>query len=134
VLSSIPGQGAPRRRPGNTAESGGAKKEITLSETLEPDGRLPGAKQGLGAFPPGSDLAETMLRLKIQSMFTMLYYPSLCVREAHSLVERRHITKKERLRIEKIGRPYLADGSLEYAVSKDAISLSSISSYSIDSG
>jgi bromodomain-containing protein 7/9 len=51
----------PYRRPGQ----GGAGSGI--SETLEPDGGLPGSKDGLGAFPPGSDWAKTVLALKLKS-------------------------------------------------------------------
>ena len=42
------------------------KKPTGISESLEPDGGLPGAKDGLGAFPPGSDFAELMLALKLK--------------------------------------------------------------------
>lgn len=38
----------------------------TLSEMLELDGGLPGSKDGIGAFPPGSDWARTMLELKLK--------------------------------------------------------------------
>ena len=44
----------------------GKKVPGTLTESLEPDGGLPGAKDGLGAFPPGSDWAELMLALKLK--------------------------------------------------------------------
>ena len=44
----------------------GKKGAGTLSESLEPDGGLPGAKDGLAAFPPGSDEAELMLALKLK--------------------------------------------------------------------
>lgn len=45
---------------------GKGKKPVGVSETLEPDGGLPGAKDGLGAFPPGSDWADLMLALKLK--------------------------------------------------------------------
>ncbi|KZT01114.1 uncharacterized protein LAESUDRAFT_707961 [Laetiporus sulphureus 93-53] len=83
----------PRRRA--AAAAGTRKLPGALSETLEDDGGLPGAKDGLGAFPPGSDWAELMLALKLRG--------------------KRHRTKKERLRMEKGGPPYRADGSLDYA-------------------
>lgn len=35
-------------------------------ESIDAEGRLPGSKDGLGAFPPGSDLAKTMLDLKLK--------------------------------------------------------------------
>ncbi len=41
----------------------------TVTESIEADGRLPGAKDGLGAFPPRSDWARTMLQLKIKGIF-----------------------------------------------------------------
>ncbi|RDX56462.1 hypothetical protein OH76DRAFT_389097 [Lentinus brumalis] len=79
---------------------GKGKKGVgALSESLEADGGLPGAKDGLAAFPPGSDEAELMLALKLKG--------------------KRYRTKKERMRIEKNGLPLAADGSLEYAEIED---------------
>ncbi|RPD66425.1 hypothetical protein L226DRAFT_479067 [Lentinus tigrinus ALCF2SS1-7] len=77
----------------------GKKGAGTLSESLEPDGGLPGAKDGLAAFPPGSDEAELMVALKLKG--------------------KRYRTKKERLRMEKGGPPLAADGSLDYAEMED---------------
>lgn len=37
-----------------------------LSDILEPDGGLPGSKDGIGAFPSGSDWAKTMFVLKLK--------------------------------------------------------------------
>ncbi|KAF9002197.1 hypothetical protein BDQ17DRAFT_1426149 [Cyathus striatus] len=68
-----------------------------LSEMLDADGGLPGSKDGLGAFPSGSDWAKMMLALKLKG--------------------KRYRTKKERLRFEKEGPPYLPDGSLDYTES-----------------
>lgn len=51
----------PYRRPGQGGASSG------VSETFEPDGGLPGSKDGLGAFPPGSDWAKMVLALKLKS-------------------------------------------------------------------
>lgn len=48
------------------------KNANTLSESLEPDGGLPGSKDGIGAFPPGSDWAKIMLMLKLKGL-TLLY-------------------------------------------------------------
>jgi bromodomain-containing protein 7 len=56
------GPRGPYRRPGQGTAAAG------LSETLEADGSLPGSKDGLGAFPPGSDWAKTVLALKLKSM------------------------------------------------------------------
>ncbi|EAU83578.1 hypothetical protein CC1G_07951 [Coprinopsis cinerea okayama7 len=75
----------------------------TLSESIEPDGRLPGSKDGLGSFPPGSDWAKTMLYLKLKG--------------------KRYKTKKERMRIEKEGPPTLPDGSLDYTEMEDPFSV-----------
>lgn len=46
---------------------GKAKKQPgQLSESLEPDGHLPGYKDGVGVFPPGSSWADLMLSLKLK--------------------------------------------------------------------
>lgn len=47
-----------------------------LSESIEADGGLPGAKDGLGAFPPCSDWAELMLALKLKGASTVLSFPA----------------------------------------------------------
>lgn len=51
-----------------TDSSKGEKSEKTsaISENIDAEGRLPGSREGLGAFPPGSDWARTMLALKIK--------------------------------------------------------------------
>lgn len=87
----------PNRRGRNTAKKDGT------SETLEADGHLPGFKDGVGVFPPGSDWAEVMLALKLKG--------------------KRYRSKKERLRMEKGGPPYAADGSLDYAEMEDPFSV-----------
>jgi hypothetical protein len=56
ISASVP----PNRRGRN------AGKKEGISETLEPDGHLPGHKDGVGIFPPGSDWAEVMLALKLK--------------------------------------------------------------------
>ncbi|KAI0773069.1 hypothetical protein BD413DRAFT_311580 [Trametes elegans] len=93
--------------PGSVQAGGGrrtkGKKPGSLSESLEPDGGLPGAKDGLGAFPPGSDWAETMLALKLKG--------------------KRYRTKKERMRFERTGPPYTAEGSLDYTEMEDPFSV-----------
>ncbi|KAH9917523.1 uncharacterized protein B0H18DRAFT_958357 [Fomitopsis serialis] len=88
-----------KRRAGANAK----KPPGALSESLEADGGLPGAKDGLGAFPPGSDWAELMLALKLKG--------------------KRYRTKKERLRMERGGPPYRADGSLDYTELEDPFSV-----------
>ena len=47
-----------------------------ISESLEQDGGLPGSKDGLGAFPPGSDWAKTVLALKLKSTTLFFIHPS----------------------------------------------------------
>jgi bromodomain-containing protein 7/9 len=59
VSASVP---PPNRRGKNAAKKEG------ISETLEPDGHLPGYKDGVGVFPPGSDWAEVMLALKLKGV------------------------------------------------------------------
>lgn len=86
-------------------KSAPAAPKTTVSESIE-DGRLPGSKDGLGDFPPGSDLARVMLELKMKG--------------------KRYRTKKERLRFEKEGPPYAADGSLDYTEMEDPFSILSV--------
>ncbi|KAF9222230.1 hypothetical protein BS17DRAFT_736150 [Gyrodon lividus] len=76
---------------------------MVLSESLDAEGRMPGSKDGVGAFLPGSDWAELMIALKIKG--------------------KRYRTKKERLRFEKEGPPYHPDGSLNYAEMEDPFSV-----------
>jgi bromodomain-containing protein 7/9 len=40
----------------------------TVTESVDAEGRLPGSKDGLGSFPPGSDWAQTMLALKLKGI------------------------------------------------------------------
>ncbi len=55
-----------RRGPRGPYKKGTAP--TTVSESIDGEGRLPGSKDGLGAFPPCSDWAKTMLALKIKGM------------------------------------------------------------------
>lgn len=78
VLSQQQGQAGPsgRRGPrGPYKRQGQGVPGAGISEILEPDGGLPGSKDGLGAFPPGSDWAKMVLALKLKSM-TFLFFPS----------------------------------------------------------
>ena len=83
--AQTPGSAHPGKRK---AGEKGKKPPGALSESLEADGGLPGTKDGLGAFPPGSDWAELMLALKLKgallmrcaSMFTHRYQESGIVR------------------------------------------------------
>ncbi|KZP09348.1 hypothetical protein FIBSPDRAFT_802176 [Athelia psychrophila] len=78
----------------------------TVSDELDVEGRMPGSKDGVGAFPAGSDWAKVMLALKLRG--------------------KRYRTKKERLRMEKAGLPYCTDGSLDYEEMEDPFSILSI--------
>lgn len=49
------------------------KAPKNVSETLQSDGGLPGAKDGLGKFPPGSDMARLMLALKLKGSYPFIY-------------------------------------------------------------
>ncbi|KAF5319224.1 hypothetical protein D9619_008454 [Psilocybe cf. subviscida] len=100
--SQQPGPSTTRRGPRGPYKKQG-QNPPGMSETLEPDGGLPGSKEGLGAFPVGSDWAKTMLALKRKG--------------------KRYKTKKERLRFEKEGPPMCADGSLDYSEMEDPFSV-----------
>ncbi|KAG6853152.1 hypothetical protein C0991_006482 [Blastosporella zonata] len=83
-----------------------AQAQVTsnkLTESVDAEGRLPGSRDGLGAFLPGSDWANMMLALKLKG--------------------KRYKTKKERLRFEKEGPPLHADGSLDYTEMEDPFSV-----------
>lgn len=69
----------------------GKKPPGALSVGLEADGGLPGTKDGLGAFPPGSDWAELMLALKLKGVSTTccLLMPTHCC-QASDIVQRRN--------------------------------------------
>jgi len=60
--------------PPNRRGKNAAKKE-GISETLETDGHLPGYKDGVGVFPPGSEWAETMLALKLKGIARFSWSP-----------------------------------------------------------
>ncbi|KAF7333485.1 Bromodomain-containing 7 [Mycena venus] len=92
--ASLPGHPALRRGPRGPYNKASKENPGTTAEKIDAEGRLPGSKDGLGAFPPGSDWARTMLALKLKG--------------------KRYKTKKERMRIEKDGPPFLPDGSLDY--------------------
>jgi bromodomain-containing protein 7/9 len=52
--------------PINRRGRNAATKKEGISDTVEPDGHLPGYKDGVGVFPPESDWAEVMLALKLK--------------------------------------------------------------------
>ena len=62
VISSVPGASAPVERTRRSR----SKKVTAVTESWEEDGHLPGHKDGLGEFPPRSELSELMLELKLR--------------------------------------------------------------------
>ncbi|KAJ7908859.1 hypothetical protein B0H13DRAFT_2495307 [Mycena leptocephala] len=93
--ASLYGAGHPALRRGPRGPYNKSSKEnpgTAITESIDAEGRLPGSKDGLGAFPPGSDWARTMLALKLKG--------------------KRYKTKKERMRVEKDGPPYLPTAAL----------------------
>lgn len=65
VISTVPGRrttrAAVQQRKPDPAAPGAAQ-----GESIDAEGRLPGSKDGLGAFPAGSDWAKMMLGLKLK--------------------------------------------------------------------
>lgn len=111
VISSVPGANAPAEKIRRSR----SKKVIAVTESWEEGGHLPGHKDGLGAFPPRSDLSELIFELKLKgsgffSLLSDLIYTNC--------IGKRFRTKKERLRREKEGPPIASDGSLNYLESK----------------
>lgn len=110
-----PGRRGPRgpyRRQPNT-------NSTTFSETLDADGHLPGWKDGIGAFPPGSDLAKTMIALKLKGVF----FSAKNKKKIHTQTGKRYRTKRERQRFERDGPPLHPDGSVDYTQSMLATSI-----------
>ena len=100
-----------RRGPrGPYRKHGQITNGATMTDTLDTEGGLPGAKDGVGAFPAGSEWAKTMIALKLRGTSTA---PRNLTR-TQILTGKRYKTKKERLRIEREGPPLLPDGSLDY--------------------
>jgi bromodomain-containing protein 7 len=67
VVSQIP------LASGRRITRGPHKKAVpsnTVADSIDAEGRLPGSKDGLGAFPPGSDWARTMLALKLKGIIS----------------------------------------------------------------
>lgn len=93
------GARGPYKKTANTA---------SVSETIDAEGRLPGSKDGLGAFPPGSDWARMMLALKLKGghpSFRNICLADSLLRETLSN-EKRKITYRER------GPPVASRGKL----------------------
>jgi len=66
LAAASPAPSASQAQPTKRGTRGPYKKTIGNSTTdnIDGEGRLPGSKDGLGAFPPGSDWAKLMLALK----------------------------------------------------------------------
>jgi len=108
-LAASPAPSANLGQPTKRGARGPYKKtlgNIVPDNHIDIEGRLPGSKDGLAAFPPGSDWAKLMLALKWKG--------------------KRYRTKKERLRIEKEGPPYCTDGSLDFSEIEDPFSVLSV--------
>lgn len=120
-MTPAPGQ-ATTHGQGKRGPRGPYKRhaQTGLSEGLDLEGRMPGAKDGVGMFPAGSDWVELMVALKIKGTSPSAFHYSST---NTACIGKRYKTKKERLRFEKEGPPYHTDGSLDYAES-EFISLS----------
>jgi bromodomain-containing protein 7/9 len=66
LAAASPAPSASQAQPLKRGARGPYKKTIgnPTTDNIDTDGRLPGSKDGLGAFPPGSDWAKLMLALK----------------------------------------------------------------------
>lgn len=63
------GTGHGKRGPrGPYKKSGTHTTNLNAKDMIDADGRLPGSKEGLGAFPPGSDWSNMMLKLKLKGV------------------------------------------------------------------
>ena len=67
-VASQPQPGPSRRGPRGPYRRQPNANLTTFSESLDADGHLPGWKDGIGAFPPGSGLAKTMIALKLKGV------------------------------------------------------------------
>ncbi|CAL1702885.1 unnamed protein product [Somion occarium] len=104
---SVASTQTPLQTSRRNAKAGPSKKQPGMvAESWEDDGHLPGHKDGLGQFPPGSDFAQLMLALKLKG--------------------KRYRTKKERLRMERGGPPFAVDGSLDYSEMEDPFTVLSV--------
>ena len=73
-VASQPQPGPGRRGPRGPYRQQPNTNSTTFSESLDADGHLPGSKDGIGAFPPGSDLVKTMIALKLKGV---LFLPKI---------------------------------------------------------
>jgi len=80
LAAASPAPSASQAQPTKRGARGPYKKTIgnsTTTENIDAEGRLPGSKDGLGAFPPGSDWAKLMLALKRKGKQDACSYVSL---------------------------------------------------------
>lgn len=68
LVAASPAPSATQSLPVRRGTRGPYKKATVPSvvESVDAEGRLPGSKDGLAAFPPGSDWAKLMLALKLK--------------------------------------------------------------------
>ena len=71
LAAASPAPSAGLAQPTKRGARGPYKKSVgsvgnTTTESIDVEGRLPGSKDGLGVFPPGSDWAKLMLALKLK--------------------------------------------------------------------
>lgn len=118
-VASQPHPGPNKRGPRGPYKKHTNANINSVTDSIDAEGRLPGSKDGLGAFPPGSNWAKTMVALKLKGIYINLASITLLNSEN---IGKRYRTKRERLRIEKEGPPYLPDGSLDYSESPSSIS------------
>lgn len=74
-VASQPHPGPSRRGPRGPYKKHAIPNANTVTDCIDAEGRLPGSKDGVGAFPPGSDWAKTMVALKLKGM----YIRSVCI-------------------------------------------------------
>lgn len=96
LMAASPAPSASQAPPTKRGVRGPYKKNVnhTGAENIDSDGRLPGSKDGLSAFPPGSDWAKLMLALKRKgeqgcSPIRFLFTNGLMVRQTISHQERK---------------------------------------------
>ena len=111
-VSAAPTKRGPRGPYKKQGQSSTGTNQV--AEAVDAEGRLPGSKDGLGAFPADSDWAKMMLALKLkgESMNDLL-------NSTNTSAGKKYKTKKERLKVEREGPPTLADGSLDYTEMED---------------
>ncbi len=72
VMSASAGPSVRRSTRGPYKKTQQNESKNPISESIDADGHLPGARDGLGVFPPKSDLARTMFALKLKGKLNQL--------------------------------------------------------------